>query len=302
MGTKYKRARLATMPNDPKDRFSRVMELWPDRADEFIEHCGKHSDRYKTLAQSFLYAGALEWHPDMRALFVRRACEFFACTEAEILTEKARKSFFDVVKANNGRKGSRGARWIKPENMPADPNDRLSSIVVKHGAPIVAMFIEKAKTLECRNPRDQKNMCRHVTNLLYARYDMFSTHFPAALKEFTCSFFGYERFEDCLTVARVEFLAKKKDEFDFTPAMMVKFRRITDALKQLREMGVSVRLNDTEIFAEVRGASHVSDFVKILPNGEMSRRKRITERASAGNEFTLADLEGTRKDSFVNQD
>jgi len=299
MGKKFKRDRIETMPANPANRFSTVVELWPDKIDTFIEHCGEKSKRKKTFAQNFCYAEFDQWHRDMGAKFIKEAAEFFGTTTANVLTEKARALFTDKVKSSNSRKGSRGSRWCTVATMPENPHERLSCLVVKHGAAIIDMFIAGAKALECPSPTVAKAMAKHVDNLLYARFDAFQKVFPPILREFVCKFFGYEKFEDCFTPMRKDHLERSVDLFAFKAPVLVKLRRVSDTVKQLSAMGVTVKTDAKGLYFEMRGATHASDFAIVTTAGELTRRKLITERASDGNGFDMQDLEGSREKAFV---
>lgn len=302
MAQKYTRDRLATMPQEPANRFSRIVELYPDRVDAFIAHCGQKSDRYKTLGLNMCYAAFNAWHSEMRALFVRRAAEFFECSAQDILTEKAWPLFTAKVKEGNSRKGSRGSRWCRLETMPEDPNERLSTIVVKNGASIVSMFVSQAKALECGSLKIKRALPRYVDNLLYGRFDLFQKAFPPVLRDFVCKFFGYEAFEECFTPMRLDHLSRQTDKFAFPAHVLRKIQRLGDCVTQLKTMGVTIKADDLGLFLEMQGATHTSDYAIITTHGELRRRKLITEQASAGNEFSLSELEGNRGMSLVNQE
>jgi len=302
------------MPKDPANRFSTIVELWPSQVEAFIAHCGQKSDRSRTMALNMCYCGFDQWHVGMGKRFVEKAAEFFNTTTANILTDKARPLFEAKIKAGNSRKGSRGSRWCRLESMPDDPNERLSCLVVKHGAVFVARFITEAKVLPCSSPSVQKALPRYVDNLLYGRFDLFHKAFPPVLREFVCAYFGYDRFEDCFTPMRKDHLERSVDLFAFKAPVLVKLRRISDTLKQLTAMGVSISPDTRGLFFEMHGATHASDFAIVTTHGELTRRKLITDvagngrafmkdaaiiAASEGNGFDMQDLEGSREKSLV---
>ena len=120
------------------------------------------------------------------------------------------------------------------KNMPVDANSRLSHLAEWLSGGIDP-FIEDAQKINWGKIQPRQ-IRMHLKNLLFAEFNRANAHAPVCLRSFVVSRFNLKSFDECLTPARMAFLAKNESPLTVKARIEKAKRQIAEDSRLLQEI------------------------------------------------------------------